>query len=179
MIRKRAKHISLIILLLAVSAFQGFAQKSFTPAIISSEKVLWSSEEGKKAAAQLLEKEQKINTELAGIDKQVLSLETKLKTQKLILSFESQQQLALDLDRLRTKRKRVEEDLAKDYQQLQFSLVTKIRNEVLPIINSVAKEKEFSLVLDLTSSGVVYFDPAFDITDEVIKRYNASKAAKK
>jgi len=27
--------------------------------------------------------------------------------------------------------------------------------------------------------GVLYFDPAFDITDEVIKRYNDSRAAVK
>ena len=179
MIIKKARNISLIILLLMAFVFHGFAQKSFRVAVISSEKVLQNSEEGKKAVAQLLEKEQKINNELASINKRVGSLESKLQTQKLILSFEARQQLALDLDRLRTKRKRVKEDSTKNYQQLQFRLFSKIWNEVLPIIGTVAKEKEFSLVLDITSRGVVYFDPAFDITNEVIKRYNASKATKK
>jgi outer membrane protein len=52
-----------------------------------------------------------------------------------------------------------------------------MREEVLPIIETVAKERGFKLVLDLSISGVAYFDNTLDITDEVIKRYDASKGS--
>jgi len=57
----------------------------------------------------------------------------------------------------------------------RLTLSFEAQQQLLPIIENIAKKREFSLVLDLTSSGVVYFNPAFDITDEVIKRYNAKK----
>lgn len=175
MVRKKRCHVLLFILIMMNLVLQGFTQTKSNVAVVNYEKAFQNSEEGRKAIIQLREKEQKINDELTGIDKQVQALEARIETQKLTLTFETQQQLLFDLDRLKTKRKRVEEDSIREYRQLQFSLFSKVRNELLPIINNVAKEREFSLVIDHTSSGVLYFNPDFDITEEVIKRYNASK----
>jgi Skp family chaperone for outer membrane proteins len=90
-----------------------------------------------------------------------------------VLSLEAQQQMAFDLEQLRTQKKRAEEDYTKEYRQMEFTLVTKIRNDVFPIIETVAKEKNFRLVLDLSVTGAAYVDPVIDITDEVIQRYDA------
>ena len=179
MIIKKTRTIFFLILFLMAFAFQGFAQKTFTVAVVNPEKVFQNSNEGKKALFQLQEKRQKIQSDISSLDNQILSLETKLKTQRLTLTFEAAQQLTLDLDSMRTKHKRFEEDSVKEFQQLEFRLYNKFRSDVFPIIDSLAREKEFSLVLDLSSSGVLYFDTAFDITDEVVRRYNASKANKK
>jgi len=35
------------------------------------------------------------------------------------------------------------------------------------------------IILDLASSGAIYFNPAIDLTEEVIKRYDASKSQQK
>jgi Skp family chaperone for outer membrane proteins len=106
-------------------------------------------------------------------------LELKLSSQKLVLSIEARQQMAYDLEQLRTKRERAEEDYTKEYRQLEFSLVSKIRNEVFPIIETVAKEKNFRLVLDLSVTGAAYVDPVIDITDEVIQKYDEVKSSAK
>ena len=49
--------------------------------------------------------------------------------------------------------------------------------EMVGIIEGLAKEKGLDLVLDLGASGTVFFNPAMDITAEVISRYDAAKAA--
>jgi Skp family chaperone for outer membrane proteins len=157
----------------------GSAQELFEVGVIDSAKVMQTSAEGKKVIFTLKQKEQQISDELAKLDNQAKELEIKLSSQKLVLSIESQQQMAYDLEQLRTKRKRAEEDYTKEYRQLEFSLVTKIRNEVFPIIESVAKEKNFRLVLDLSVTGVAYVDPVIDITDEVIQRYDEAKSSAK
>ncbi len=176
---KKPSRMILFGVLLATFASMGFAQKTFEIGVVYSAKVLQTSAEGKKAMFTLKQKEQKINDELAKIDNQAKELELKLNTQKLVLSLESQQQMAYDLEQLRTKRKRAEEDFAKEYRQLEFSLVSKIRDEVFPIIETVAKEKNFRLVLDLSVTGAAYVDPVIDITDEVIQRYNEAKSTAK
>jgi outer membrane protein len=50
---------------------------------------------------------------------------------------------------------------------------------MVPIIQAAAKEKGLDVVLEMVESGVVYFNPAVDMTEEIIKRYNASKVSAK
>jgi len=173
--RKKPGFIILFIFVLTVFVSQGAAQQLFKAAVVDSQKTFQNSKEGQKAIVLLQEKELEINNELANLDKKIQDLDAKLKTQRLVMTFEAQEQLSFDLDNLRTKRKRFAEDSLKEWQRLQFKLFDKIREEVNPIIETVAKEKGFSLVLELSSNSVVYFSLSVDITDEVIKRYDASK----
>lgn len=176
---RKPNRIVLLAVLFAAFISMGFAQETFDIGVIDSAKVMQTSIEGKKAVFTLKQKEQQISVELAKLDNQAKELEIKLSSQKLVLSIEAQQQMAYDLEQLRTKRKRAEEDYTKEYRQLEFSLVTKIRNEVFPIIETIAKEKNFRLVLDLSVTGAAYVDPVIDITDEVIQRYDEAKSSAK
>jgi outer membrane protein len=177
--RKNFWTIVLFVFDLMIFTTWGFSEQAFSVAVIDSQKTFQNSIEGRKAISLLQEREQQINFNLAKIDKKIQDLDTRLNTQKLVMSFETQEQLAFDLDKLRTERKRVSEDSLKDWQRLQFQLFNKIRDEVNPIIQDVAKEKGYSLVLDLSSNSVAYFSLAIDITDEVIKRYDAMKSINK
>jgi nitrate/TMAO reductase-like tetraheme cytochrome c subunit len=62
-------------------------------------------------------------------------------------------------------------------QKFSGNLVQKLRAEMVTIIENLAKERGLELVLDVVQSGVVTFSPTVDITDEVIRRYDQSKAA--
>ncbi len=176
---RKLNHTIFLAILLAGFVSMGSAQGTFEIGVIDSAKVMQTSAEGKKAIFTLKQKDQQIADELAKIDNQAKELETKLSTQKLVLSLESQQQISYDLEQLRTKRKRAEEDFTKEYRQLEFNLATKIRKEVFPIIETVAKEKNFRLVLDLSVTGAAYVDPVIDITDEVIQRYDEARSSAK
>lgn len=173
--RRKSGYLILFIFILTLIVSQGFAEQLFKAAVVDSQRTLQNSKEGKKAILLLKEREQKINSKLEDMDKKIQDLDTKLKTQRLVMTFEAQEQLSFDLDNLRTKRKRFAEDSLKEWQRLQFQLFNRIREEVNPIIKNVAEEKGFSLVLDLASDSVVYFSLSVDITNEVIKRYNATK----
>jgi outer membrane protein len=171
------KVLVMILFVLAVFTNTGFSEQVNSIAVIDPARALETSTEGQKTVAQLQAKQQSIRDELNQIDNDVQGIENRLKTQRLTLTQEAQQKLAMDLDQLQTRRKRVEEDSIKDYQRLEFQLINRFKQDVLPIIETVAKEKGFSLVLDLSITGVAYFDQSIDITEEVVKRYNASKSA--
>jgi Skp family chaperone for outer membrane proteins len=82
-----------------------------------------------------------------------------------------------DMNKKQTDRKRIAEDASRDFQDLQVKLFNKVQSELIPIIDALGKEKGIDVILDLAKSGAVYFNPAIDVTEEVIKRYDASKAA--
>ncbi len=171
--------ISLLALLVTSLVFAGFAQEQIKLGIVNSNEVIQKSTEGKAVMAQLQEKDKTNSAKLTSMDEKIRELETKLNTQRLTLTQESILQLNSDLERKRTERKRYAEDSLRELQELRFRLFTRVQDEVLPIIEGIGKEKNLDIIFDLANSGAVYFKPAIDLTAEVIKRYDASKAAKK
>lgn len=169
----------LIMFSVAVLFSLGFTQQTLQMGIVNSQNVLENSAEGKKVMTQLEQKDKKNQDELAKMDEEIRQKETKLNTQRLTLTQEAMMNLNSDLDRLRTQRKRFAEDSLREMNELTGRLFQKIQGELLPIIEQIGKEKNLDIILDLARSGAIYFNPTIDLTDEVIKRYDASKAAKK
>jgi Skp family chaperone for outer membrane proteins len=87
--------------------------------------------------------------------------------------------LSSDIERKRTDRKRYAEDSFREFQELRNRLFTKLQAEVKPIIDQLGKEMGLEIVFDLNNSGTIYFDSKIELTEEVIKRYDASKAPTK
>jgi len=156
-----------------------FAQGTNRVGVIDSQKILESSDEGKRVLSQLQDKEKASRTELEKLDEAVRNLETRLNTQRLTLSEESMLQIASDLERKRTDRKRYYEDTVRDLQELQQRLFNRVQNELLPVIQKLGKDMGFEIILDLNKSGAIYWDETIDLTNEVIRLYNASKTGKK
>ena len=70
-----ATKILLFIFLFAVFVFQGFSQQAYKVAVINSQQTLEESAEGKKAFAQLRERNDKIKRELEKLDGEIQTLE--------------------------------------------------------------------------------------------------------
>jgi len=155
----------------------GFAQQTGKIGVINSQLVLERSVEGKRVIAQLQDKDKKSQSDLARLDNEIKQLETKLNTQRLTLTDEAAMQINSDIDKKKTDQKRLSEDAVREIQELQYRLFNKVQGELIPIIEGVGKERGMDVIFDLAKSGAVYFSPAIDLTDEVIRRYDASKAA--
>lgn len=154
-----------------------YAQQTGKIAVVNSQMVLERSAEGKRVIAQLQQKDKSNQATLNKMDDDIRALETKLNTQRLTLTDEALFNLNSDLERKRKDRQRFAEDSLKDLQELQGKLFMKVQNELISIIEQIGKEKVYELMFDLAKSGAVYFNPTIDITEEVIKRYDSSKAA--
>jgi len=175
--RKTRLLISLTTGLVLLAAVASFAQQpTYKIAVINSAKAFETSAEGKKAYAQFQERDNKIKTDLQRQDDAIRALENRMSTGRLTMTQEALLATQADHDKKQTERKRYEEDATRDFQSFQTNVVQKIRNEMVAIIMALRKEKGYDLVLDLQTSGLVDFEPALDITDEVVRRYDASKA---
>ncbi len=177
--RRKLTTILMLAAVLMTCSLLARAQQTLKVGVINSQEILEKSTEGKKAIAQLEEKNRKTQQDLGKLDDQIRQLESRLSTQQLTMTQEAILSLSVDLDRKRTERQRMAEDAQKDMQELTQRLYMRIQSEVMPIISKLGQEKGLDLILDLRESGVLYFSPAVDLTQEVIKRYDASKAPAK
>jgi outer membrane protein len=147
--------------------------------IIDSQQVLERSAEGKKVIARLQETDKKNQTAVANLDDAIRQIQTKLNTGRLTMTDEAAVQLQADLERKNTERKRVAEDAVASMQELSQRLFLKLQSELMPIVQALGKEKGYDVIFDVQKSGAIYWNPAADATDEIIKRYDAAKAAEK
>ncbi|MGD2245759.1 MAG: OmpH family outer membrane protein [Candidatus Aminicenantes bacterium] len=170
----------LLVLLMALLAFSGLAQEQevVKVGVVDSQQVLEKSAEGKRVMAQLQSKDSKAQADVAKMDEEIRTLETKLNTQRLTLTQEALLNMQADLDRKKTERKRFAEDQVREMNELTQRLFQRIQSELLPIIEQIGKEKNLDVIFDLGRSGIIYYNPTVDITAEVITRYDASKSSK-
>lgn len=176
--RSTAKLI-IMALMIAALASSGLAQQIIKIGVVDSQEVLEKSAEGKRVLAQLQDKDKRNQAELSRRDQEIQELQTRLNTQRLTLTPEALRNLSTDLQRKQTERQRFFEDAGREMNELAERLFQRIQNELLPIIEQMGKENGMDVIFDLGKSGAIYFSPTIDITQDVIVRYDASKAPAK
>jgi outer membrane protein len=174
------QHLRMIALIAAATAgLAGWAaaQEAGKLAMVNSQEILDKSAEGKKALAQIQAADKKYTEQLTAYDDQIKQLQNRLTTQRLTLTAETAAGIQADIQRKQTDRQRAAEDAARAMRELQAGTLEKIQTELIPIIEQVRKDMGLDLIFDMTKGGVVYYTPALDVTAEVIRRYDATKAA--
>jgi Skp family chaperone for outer membrane proteins len=175
--RRSTGKITLLVLLVAGLVSLGYAQQPMKVGVVNSQDVLEKSQEGKRVTAQIEAKNKTLQEDLARLDDKIRDLETRLNTQRLTLSQEALGNLMADLEKQRTERTRFVEDSRREMNDLQMRLFNRLQNELRPIITELGREKNLDLIFDVGGSGIIYFNPATDVTAEVIQRYDASKGS--
>ena len=165
----------LLVLFVAGLVSLGYAQQPMKFGVVNSQEVLEKSQEGKRVTAQLEAKNKTLQEDLARMDDRIRDLETRLNTQRLTLSQEALTNLMADLDKLRTDRTRFVEDSRRELNDLQVRLFNRLQAELRPIITEVGKEKNLDMIFDVGGSGIIYFNPAVDLTQDIIVKYDGSK----
>ena len=167
----------LLVLFIAGLVSLGYAQQPMKVGVVDSTQVLEKSKEGKRVTAQIEAKNKTLQEDLVRLDDKIRDLETRLNTQRLTLSQEALGNLMADLDKQRTARTRFVEDSRRDLNDLTQRLFAKLQSELRPIIADVGKGKNLDIIFDVGGSGIIYFNPAVDITPEVIQKYDISKGS--
>ena len=62
-----------------------------------------------------------------------------------------------------------------EIQKKERDLTEPILKEIKEIISKIAKDKNYSLVLEKSENGVLFNKPDTDITDDVLKAFEAKK----
>ncbi len=170
--------VGLLILVLGGLASLSYAQQ-LKIGVVNSSEVLERSAEGKKVLARLQDLDKQNQARISKLDTEIQQLQAQINTQRLTLTQEALSQKVADLDRKQTQRKRDAEDAYANMTETSNRLLQRIQDELLPIVTQLGKEKALDVIFDLGKSGAVYFNPTIDLTADVIKRYDAAKAAGK
>jgi outer membrane protein len=116
--------------------------------------------------------------QLSDLENEINRMETDFESRKLTYSTsgKAEQQKKID-DKKANYRSKVEEffgdngSAARRYQEL----VEPVQNKILEIIQEIAIQENYSLVLNVSAGGILYATQDMDITEMVIQRMDAQQ----
>src|SRR3954466_8315382 len=146
-------------------------------AYIDIQAVASNSVEGKAATAKLQELEKKKVGELTEKNKALEAAKAKQTTSAGIMNDAARLALEKDVDKMTREVQFLQGEAQSDRQALQAEPQVEFQRKLNPILEQVAKEKGLQFLLDIANSGAVWVDTGLDLTQEVIRRLHASKAA--
>ena len=137
------------------------------------------SADGKAAAAKVNALAQKKQTEAADKAKLLQSNQQKLETSGSVMSEAARGQLQKDIDRQTLEGQRFEQDAQAELNELQQQLQQEFQVKLMPVLESISKEKGLQVLFSAGDSGVIWAEPGIDLTLEAVKRLDAKPGVAK
>lgn len=91
------------------------------------------------------------------------------------LSDRARGDLEKAFEKSRLEFERFQQDARADIEALELRFDREFRVKLSPIIDAVSKEKGLHFVFGIEQAEIVWWSPAADISEEVIKRLDAGK----
>ena len=133
------------------------------------------SADGKTAAQKVNALAQKKQTEAADKAKALQTNQQKLETSGSVMSEAARGQLQKDIERQTVEGQRFEQDAQAELNELQQQLQQEFQARLMPVLESISKEKGLQVLFSAGDSGVIWAEPGIDLTLEAVKRLDAAQ----
>lgn len=159
---------ALVALVVLVAAQPAAAQKI---GVIDSQRIFATYQQAKDAEALFQEEMRGWEQELAQQEQAIMAEREKLRSQALLLSDEKKQEIQAKIQRLlqdyeaRKGELMGPEGLAVQRQQ---ELSQPLNDQITTVVERLAAERDYDLVLDIATVNVVFMNDGIDITDDVL-----------
>ncbi len=157
----------------AFAPLPAFAQSVPTRiAVIDIDRIAQESAKGQELIATLQSLQEQVGRERQTREQEIADLNARAQSQ--LLSAEARADMARDLERKQTDLQRWLEDQQRDFNERQTQGFAQLEAELGPVVERVALEQQIQLIFRVTPGLTFIMDPALDISDEVIEKFNAS-----
>ena len=142
--------------------------------VINIQAAIANTAEGKKALGDLQKRYQPRQQELQRLQQEIQSIQDQLTKQSATLSDEEQARMNRDAEAKQKMLKRSAEDAQNDFNHDRDETVNKIGQKMVRVINDYAQQNGFTLILDDGQIPIYFAAKDIEITEEIIKRYDAA-----
>lgn len=143
-------------------------------AVIDVQKVLATSNAGKVAYEKLKKMQDDRIARAQKMDEEAKSLENEINTKKLSLSEDKLTDMQKQLSDKKIAMQRYAQDADREVSDARDKELAALEAKIKPVIDQLGKEMGLAAIFNKYESGLVYASDAIDITDTVIKRFDAS-----
>jgi outer membrane protein len=160
----------MIALFLAVPAFA--ATKI---AYVDLQKALNLSKAGAQAKSEISELVKKYEAEFKDMQDELLQKKGDLEKQAALLSDSAKAEKEREYQKEVKELQRFQKDVKDELQQKDAQHTKRILNELFDVLQKMGKDGGYTMILEKNEGAVIYADENIDLTDELIKAYDASQ----
>ncbi len=139
--------------------------------IIDFQKVLRESKGGKAAKAEIETKGKGMEKNLRDQGEQLEKLKKKLEAEAMVMSKEVREEKEREFRIKVGDFKALQKKYADELRDFEGEIIKRVQKDVFDIVEAIGRSGNFQLILE--KGAVLYYPDALDVTDELIKRYNA------
>ncbi len=142
-------------------------------AYVDLQKALNLSAAGKEAKDKIKAKVQEYDADVQQRQEELKKLKDDLEKQAMLLSEDARNSKERDYQKKVKDYQRFTKDIQETLQQMDADFTRKILEDLLKVAQNFGKSNGYSMILEKTESSIVYADESIDITDDVIKEFDA------
>jgi len=133
------------------------------------------SKAGKEGLARIDEAARKKSLEVEAKAADLKQQQSDLQKTSIGLSARALADLQRTFEKSRVDFERLQQDAQKEIEAMQTAFEIEFRATLAPVIDAVSKEKGLQFVFGLEQAAIVWWSPATDISEDVVKRLDARK----
>jgi outer membrane protein len=142
--------------------------------VINIQAAIAATGEGKKAFAELEKRYAPRRQDLQQQQQEINSLTDQLQKGQNTLSDDEQRRLNRELQEKQTRFKRAQEDAQADFQADNGEVVNRIGQKMVRLMDDYAQQNGYAVIIEGNPQLLYYVAPQIDLTEEVVKRYDAA-----
>jgi outer membrane protein len=142
---------------------------------IDLQKALNTCEAGKSAKEKISAKVKEYEVQIDQKKKDLKKLDEELKKQAMLLAADTRAAKERDFQQKDKDLQRFVKDIQEELQQKDNDFTKQIIEDLSKIINDLGTKEGYTMILEKTESAVLFAEPTVDLTDKVIKAYDASR----
>ena len=162
--------VALTVLALAVPAFA-----EIKVGIVDLQRALNESAAGKKAKEQFKGEFDRAQNALKGEKDRLDKMKDDLDKQSVVLKPDERKAKADEFDRRQRDLRRKLEDSDAELRKKDSELTGEILKDLAEVIQQIGQRDNYTVILENSSSSVLYGSKTIDITDSVIKAFDAKR----
>lgn len=142
-------------------------------AFIDTQRVMARSAAGVSAREALERDKAAMQKQVDGLQAELAKLKDELEKKGQLLSPEVRKEKQDTMERKVRDLRRLADDFEKDLAKKDRELMVKFARDLQGVVQKIGKEKGYALIVD-ARAGVMYGAPEVDLTEEVIKEFDAA-----
>jgi outer membrane protein len=140
---------------------------------VDLQKALNLSESGKAAKEKIQKKVKEHEGAIDARQKELKKLKDELEKQALLLSDEARGAKERDYQQRLKEFQRYTKDIQEELQQKDADFTRQILEELFTVIKGIGEKEGYTMIFEQSESSLLYADDKIDLTDKVIKVYDA------
>jgi outer membrane protein len=139
---------------------------------VSMREIIQTSNAGKKAGEELKGVAEKKQAEITSAEKELKSLKDDLDKKNSVLTAAARREKETKYQKKLSDYQFLVNAANEDLHRRDQEIFQKLMPDILKVIRAIGEKEKYTLIIDVATMPVPYYDKAYDLSKKVIEEYN-------